>query len=323
MNTRRDFLMGFGGVGALACGRLFGAAVPRSGTSTGVDDELTLFLSDIHLQTHPDRAYAFTAPLFARRVDEILALNPRPRRIIVLGDLVFDHGELESYRFLSEKIAPLQAAGIEVILGMGNHDRRRNFLSVFPEYEAKSPVKGRIVRKVDLNHADFLLLDSLMGNEGPVGAELGAAQEEWLAGEIAAAKRPFFVGAHHPIGKITFHGRPLFEALRASRFFVGWFNGHEHIWQKENLFWGGGGNEDVVRSIMVPTGCAWGEIGYVTLRTGKTEALARVRMLDFVWHDALKAGEARPRSFDVLVEDTDGERTRFVYERPMRNLKRK
>ena len=49
------------------------------------------------------------------------------------------------------------------ILIMGNHDRRDNFLQVWPEYAKTSPVKGRIVSKVEMPHVDLLMLDTLNG----------------------------------------------------------------------------------------------------------------------------------------------------------------
>ena len=104
---------------------------------------------------------------------------------------------------------------------------------------------------------------------------------------------------------------------------VGWINGHGHSWRKENLYWGAGPNEDVIRSLMLPTGGAWGEIGLVTLRTYPDRAVATLKMIDMVWHDALKPGEKRPKTYDAIVADQDGDRITFPFERPMRHARRR
>ena len=281
------------------------------------DENLSMLISDIHIQTHAEEPYAFTAREFPLRVAEILAMKPRPRRVICFGDMTFSDGEPESYAFLRKQVDRLEHAGIRVVLGMGNHDRRKAFLASFPEAGKDQPVSGRIVHKVDLGHCDLILLDTLDGQERAVGGEIGAEQEAWLRREVAAAKRPVFLGAHHRPGELKVGGRPLLEFMRSSDKVVGWINGHGHYWHKENLCWGGGCNEDVIRSLMLPTGGAWGEIGTVTLRTYPDRAEAKLKMIDMVWHDALKPGEQRPKVYDAIVADQDGDRIVFPYERPM------
>lgn len=282
-----------------------------------MDENLSVLISDIHVQTNPDKAYSFTARELPKRVKEILAMRPLPRRVICFGDMTFNAGEPEAYAFLREQLKPLKAAGIDVILGMGNHDRRVNFLEVFPEAGKDQPVEGRLVYKTSLGHCDLILLDSLNGEEKAVGGELGAEQEAWLAREVAAAKRPVILGAHHPQSELFVGGKKMLAFMREHDKVVGWINGHEHYWQKQNLFWGAGPNEDVIRSLMLPTGGAWGEIGIVTLRTYPDRAVAKLKMIDMVWHDALKPGERRPEAFDAIVADQDDDAITFPYDRPM------
>ena len=281
------------------------------------DENLSVLISDIHLQTVPTNAYSFTAKELPRRVQEVLAMRPLPRRVICFGDMTFNAGEPEAYAFLREQIRPLEEAGVRVVLGMGNHDRRTSFLAVFPEAGINQPVPGRIVHKVDLGTCDLILLDTLNGSEKAAGGEIGEAQGAWLIRELKAAKRPVILGAHHSQCELKIGGRPLFELLRDSGKVIGWINGHDHCWKKEALFWGGGSNEDVIRSLTLPTAGAWGEIGLVTLRTYPDRAVATLKMIDMVWHDALKPGERRPKSFDAIVADQDGERVTFPFERPM------
>lgn len=315
--NRRDFLGGF--FAATAATGLTGCLSETNGgvAADGRDENLSVLLSDIHLQTDPKRGYAFTARELPKRVDEILAMRPLPARLIVFGDLTFDAGEPASYAYLREQTEPLCKKGIEVILGMGNHDRRKNFLAVFPEAGKDQPVPGRIVYKVNLGHCDLILLDSLDGQERAVGGSLGKEQEDWLEREVAAAKRPVILGAHHLNCELAFRGKRIFTFMRNSDRIVGWINGHGHSWVRENLYWGGGTNEDVIPSVMLPTGGAWGEIGLATLRTFPDRAVVTLKMIDMVWHDALRPGEKRPRVYDTIVADQDGQRVTFPFERPM------
>ena len=289
----------------------------RLSDGAALDENLSVLISDIHLQASTNAAYAFTVREFPRRVREILAMRPLPRRVICFGDMTFDAGERESYAVLREQLRPLEEAGIDLVLGMGNHDRRAAFLEAFPEAGKDQPVAGRIIRRTSLGHCDLILLDSLNGDENAVGGELGREQEEWLAREVAAAKRPVILGAHHPLTELSVCGRGLFAFMREHDKVIGWINGHEHFWRKSNLFWGEGSNEDVIRSLMLPTAGAWGEIGMVTLRTYPDRAVATLKMIDMVWHDALKPGEARPKVFDAIVADQDGESITFPFERPL------
>ena len=59
-------------------------------------------------------------------------MRPRPRNVICFGDMTFDCGEMSSYAFLREQIRPLEAAGIRVVLGMGNHEDQDGERLVFP-----------------------------------------------------------------------------------------------------------------------------------------------------------------------------------------------
>ena len=310
------------GVAMIALGAVVAVLGSAGCGAEEIDDNLSVLISDIHIQTNPKAPYAFTALEFPKRVKEILAMRPRPRNVICFGDMTFDGGEPASYAFLREQIRPLEAAGIRVVLGMGNHDRRRNFLAAFPEAGKDQPVPGRIVHKVDLGHCDLILLDTLSGTESSVGGEFGAAQEDWLEREVKAAKRPVILGAHHLPEELRFRKKSLLSFMRGCDKVVGWINGHGHSWRKENLYWGAGPNEDVIRSLMLPTGGAWGEIGLVTLRTHPDRAVATLKMIDMVWHDALRPGERRPKAFDAIVEDQDGERMVFPYERPLLRARR-
>ena len=167
---RRSFLGLAAATGAAGClskskpggSQLVATELPQS--PGGKDENLTVFVTDIHVSGLPD---AFPKPCerLARFVDEVLAMNPRPARVVSLGDLAYLHGLPEDYAKSKPILKKLEDAGIELAFAMGNHDRRSAFKEAWPEYVAKSPVPGRIVNIVSLGTADLVVLDGLQGSD--------------------------------------------------------------------------------------------------------------------------------------------------------------
>ena len=91
-------------------------------------------------------------------------------------------------------------------------------------------------RVVDLGTADLLLLDSLNenpkgeGSNNAVAGTLDDGQAKFLKEWAASAKRPFFVGAHHPPEEVPVDGRNLLAKFETNRCFAGYIHGHNHRW---------------------------------------------------------------------------------------------
>ena len=173
MNTRREFLKRMtcatAGAAALGC-----ASIRRD----GIDPNLTVFLSDIHVVPDGHRYlphFRHTREQLRCRIDEILAMRPRPARVVTFGDLAFNHGEATSYAYAAPLFDELAAAGIAVTHAMGNHDRRDTSSSVslprrrrraFPAVWFRSsilarpisscsiPLRERTARRADLSKAN-------------------------------------------------------------------------------------------------------------------------------------------------------------------------
>lgn len=129
--TRRGFLKGIVATGTAT--KLFTAA------AGDYDEDLAVLLSDVHLcGTGRSADRRFTCGEFDKLIAEILAMRPLPRRVIHFGDLSLANGAVEDYRLAKEKIALLEAAGIEFVHMMGTHDRRGKFASIFPRRDAAS-----------------------------------------------------------------------------------------------------------------------------------------------------------------------------------------
>lgn len=268
--SRRDFLS--------LCASA--AAVPAFGSEAkpSTDAAQIVLLSDNHLTgTIPGRHQNVE---MERTVREILAMRPLPGNVLVFGDLAFERGVAEDYRANRQMLVkPLQDAGIRVTLGLGNHDRHATFAAEMPDFLAASKVPGKMVSVVETPNVDFIVLDSCL--DGPVPGAIGVAQRQWLEETVKAARKPFFVGSHHPLSEVKIG--PL---LAASPFCAGYIHGHDHFWQTREF----GGSLPV---LCLPSTGYWGDIGYAVMQTDRRGAAARSRVVKFIDNS-----EREPPAFD-------------------------
>lgn len=320
MKTRRDFIRG---TVCATTGAALAGCVGVAGDA--VDPSLTVFLSDIHVVPDDPKYlpyFSHTREQLAAYVDEILKMRPRPACVVTFGDLCFNHGEASSYAFAARQFAKLEAAGIDVIHGMGNHDRRDTFAAAFPAAVGRTRVAGRFVSVVDLGSADLVLLDSLQGKDGevsgPVDGALDEAQQKWLMDVLPGWKRPVFVGAHHPARELAVGKKDMVTFLMECPSVMGWICGHDHVWRKESLVGWRANNEDSIRSLTLPSAGLWGDIGFVTFRTEATQAVAVLDQRGYWFNNGPRPGERTYALWQTIVEENRGQYCRFPYERPLR-----
>lgn len=312
--NRREFLKGTAWMGAA----LAGGCVSNGVSSGGMDENLSVFVSDLHIGG-ANPALGYTHGRLNRVVDEILAMRPLPRRVVCFGDIALTYGLEADYAASKPILQRLVDAGIELHLTMGNHDRRSNFLKHWPDYAKGQLVSGRFTRVVDLGGCDLVLLDTLKGADdraendmGPVDGTIDAAQLAWFESFVAAARHPFFVGSHQ-FRDLYLNERPSPVSRAAkSAFFVGWIYGHDHSWcpdvsvasWKQNL---------IAPTLALPSTGLWGDIGYVLFRTGPSGAVAELVQSDFYFQTP-SAYKTRPRYWNVRVRENQGKTARFVFE---------
>lgn len=298
---RREFLMG-----ATAFG-LSGCAVPPLRTEGGArrDENLSAFLSDLHVRDSHCHQYRRLAVI----VDEILAMDPLPAHVIVFGDVAYACGLKPEYEASYGLLRKFIDAGMEVTIGMGNHDRRSTFLSVWPEYRARTLLPGRIVTTTDLGPVDLLMLDGLQGTDGradddmgPVDGRLDQAQQDWLYGCLAQLRKPTLLASHYPLEEMRGTGRPLAERFRDYPLLAGYVYGHLHRWNPYWLMHGWGLNE-IRRSLCLPSTGHWGDIGYVLFRAEADKGVARFVQKDFFFYYPEKEGERRPQEWDDVFRE--------------------
>ena len=320
--TRRSFFIGAAATAA--------APVVAKAMMAGdcVDENLSVFISDIHVSGEGIKGTAwgdqptYQNPYFERIVGEILAMRPRPKRVVCFGDVSLWYGLKQDYEASLPGFRRLADAGIEVHIAMGNHDRRESFLAVHPQYAKTSPVPGRIVSVVDLGTCDLILLDSLNqtgkkeGDPNAVGGTIDAEQWDWLKAESKKRTRPFLCGAHHPpremAREIDGKRSNVLSFLLESPNFRGWVRGHDHRWSTD-YFMRGWNSTEIIREAVLPSTGWWGHIGYAVMRTYADRAVLELKADDFHFPKPLKAGEKRPAQWDAIIAENRNQSCTFVF----------
>lgn len=287
-------------------------------TSPKFDEQLSVLLADPHvgfpgIETKWGPQPDYQNRYLTRAIDEVLAMRPLPRRVIVLGDLALWFGFKQDYATVRPMLDRITAAGIDLYVTMGNHDHRDSARLYFPEAAAKSPVAGRFVSIVDLGTADLVLLDTLKenpageGSMNPTEGELDEDQRAWFRDFCSKRTRPFFVAAHHDAARL---GVQAF--LNALPLYCGWINGHGHVWQPEPRMRSWLSNE-LTFSVTLPS-TGWScDIGYATLRTERDRAVLSLVQYDFFFPAPVPSSVPRPPAWDQQIRDHQNRRQVFFF----------
>jgi len=316
MMNRRAFL----GLGAVA---LAAPCVARAAATVGAktDPNLTAFLSDIHVSGPDQKTVWGVQPTyqnakFEQAVDEVLALSPRPARVVVFGDVSLWFGYAGDYAAAQPAFKRLADAGIEIFVTTGNHDHRETMFAAFPKQKAITPVPGRFVSVIDIGTADLVLMDTLdetakkLGDPNRVGGAMDDAQFAWLEREAKARKRPFFVGAHHAPNDLN--GRKMRAMLAPIANFAGWIHGHDHNWSVD-WFMESYASRRICRVAALPSTGWWGDIGFALMRTYPDRAELELKVREFYFPGPLAAGEKAPAFWDDILREKRGSRCTFRY----------
>ncbi len=313
MDTRRHFLAGTVGLGAASfAGGCATKSICRS------DDDLTVLMSDLHIGG-ANPTYAYTHERLTRVIDAVLAMSPRPARVVCFGDIGLSYGLAADYAASRPILRRIVDAGIGLHLTMGNHDRRSSFLKSWPEYGRDALVPGRFTQVISLGAADLVLLDTLKGTDdraendmGPVEGTIDPAQLAWFEKFVAEAKRPFFVGSHQFRDLYIKGEKPIARAAK-SAFFAGWIYGHDHTWCPDVAVasWR---RHLICPTLALPSTGLWGDIGYVLFRTNSDGATASLVQSDFFFQTPT-AHAVRPRQWDVRIRENQGKTMHFAFEK--------
>lgn len=270
------------------------------------DENLVVFISDLHCNPK-----GYQPEKLRKVISDILAMNPLPANVIALGDLAYLTGQISEYTALKPILQPLEDAGINLTLAMGNHDRREEFATVFPEKAKKAVRPDRMTFIVKTPKADFIVLDSLQQGDDKstwiTPGTMDAPQKEWLEKTLNKYKKPVFVCAHHPLNE-TEVGEILINAPACA----GYIYGHHHRWGA-NWVKKSYSDRRILRLLCLPSTGHWGDIGYTEFRLEDTKAIATLRESEFFFPEPAKEGEAIPETWKAIMEDNKDQSCRFIY----------
>jgi len=227
--TRRRFLES-AGLGVLVLG-------VRGLSAAGADGEEKTFhialLSDTHLPADKEEAFRGFKPWesFKKITPEVI--EAKPELIILNGDAARLEGKVADYEAVQTLLQPMLDVA-PVCIGMGNHDDRANFLTVFKAVAGeKQKIANKHVLVIEHELMRIAVLDSLLYTNKVAGM-LGQPQREWLADWLPTVKdRPVIIFVHHTLGAAEgdiADVERLFALLEPHRHVKAIFYGHSHKW---------------------------------------------------------------------------------------------
>ncbi len=237
---RRQFLAGVSKTAvALAMASRVKAAF-EEGSISSQSVHLAL-MSDTHTPADPTTENRKFRPWENLKTVAAQINEARPEAVILNGDAARLTGELDDYAALKQLLGPL-AAQAPVYIGMGNHDKRENFLKTFKDSAvANQKVAGKWVLLLERPALRLILLDSLLYSNQVAGL-LGKAQRQWLEKFLADSDaRPTVLFVHHTLGDgdgDLLDVERLFRLLAPHKKVKAIFYGHSHefsIRQNEGL----------------------------------------------------------------------------------------
>lgn len=281
-----------------------------------MDPSKVVLISDIHIcgefKDGKPFKYPYNPTSLNLRIDEILALKPLPANVIVFGDVAWDYGLEEDYRYAAKLLKPLEEAGIKVTLALGNHDRRAPFFKVFPEYAQTTPVPGRAVSVVSLPDVDIVMLDSLAElpdlkpkQKTTVSGHVDDAQIAWLKEYLAKTDRPVILGSHHPLKEMP----ALSDVITGSEKVAGYIYGHNHMWNKGVAILRPRKGTHMVPTIGLPA-TFYGDIGFAVMTADAKGATLEFTSQGFWWPQPV---ENPPAEWLQRQKDLQNEKCSIVF----------
>jgi 3',5'-cyclic AMP phosphodiesterase CpdA len=158
--------------------------------------------------------------------------------MLISGDLARTSGEAPDYEKLRQLLEPVSNR-MPIVMGLGNHDHRANFLGVFAKHSGEiQGVKGKHVSVMTAGPARFVMLDSLLFVNTTPGL-LGKAQRTWLDEFLKASDdTPTLLVVHHTLndgdGALLDTDR-FFQIIRPHRKVKAVLFGHSHVYAYDDL----------------------------------------------------------------------------------------
>lgn len=164
-----------------------------------------LAITDIHMRSH-GRTIIGLNPLtqFQSALSHAHKNHPDAEHLILMGDLTHS-GHIDEFKMIKDAIVDYP---ISITFMLGNHDRRDNFATVFPNI-AMTPT-AHLQTRIDLGDDVLLCLDTLDGPPYPQHHHAGrlcADRLNWLTDQLkTCAHKRVSIFMHHPPHDVGFAG---------------------------------------------------------------------------------------------------------------------
>jgi len=189
------------------------------------------FLADTHIPADTNDNYRGFYPY--RNLQKIVSeiVSDLPDGVLIAGDLARLEGKRDDYLNLKNLLKPVEQR-MPVLMALGNHDNRTNFLTVFAQTPGeKQPVQGKHVVVGNAPPVRMMILDSLLFVNKVPGL-LGKTQRQWLENYLKSCDdTPTLLCLHHSLGDgdgELLDVPRLFEIIKPVRKVKAIIYGHSH-----------------------------------------------------------------------------------------------
>jgi len=174
--------------------------------------------TDTHMQPETKPGQLDPARQLEKGIAHVNTFNGDADHVIFCGDLTH-RGTIESYEMLRDMLDGLE---LPHKLLLGNHDKRENFLSVFPNSETDE--NGFVQKVIKFPEARLVLIDTLNGPPyNYPQSHMGLLCEkrlDWLDRQLAeAGKEPCIIFMHHPPHDTGFKAMDTIKLMDGERFY--------------------------------------------------------------------------------------------------------
>ena len=147
-------------------------------------------ITDIHLGFDPGNPAEHNRKRLDRVLRDLCHGPNRPDLLLATGDLT-ERGDIDSYARLAEA---LSSCDFPVLMSLGNHDIRLNFITQFPDVPV---VDGFVQYTLEMQGLRLVVLDTL--EEGRHGGAFCETRAAWLRKTLAQdIATPTIIVMHHP-----------------------------------------------------------------------------------------------------------------------------
>jgi len=152
-------------------------------------------ISDTHIANIGEKTYGI-APMdsnLVECVEHINQLEPKPDLVLVTGDICYS-GSVSEARYAKQLLDELNYP--YYIIG-GNHDERKNLISVFGGGAIPANDNGFINYVIEGHEVRLIAMDSV--DEGKSGGKICQQRATWLSEKLDEEKsKPTIIFIHHP-----------------------------------------------------------------------------------------------------------------------------